>query len=51
MQAASTTEIAAVPRLSRSQVLVACGELALAIVLFLAVNVFHVLPVSESVCC
>lgn len=49
MEAASPTEIAAVPRRSRNQVLVASGELALAILLFLAVNIFHVLPVSESV--
>jgi hypothetical protein len=48
-QTAFTTEIEAAPRLSRRQVLIASGELALAIVLFLAVNIFHVLPVSEAV--
>jgi len=49
VQAASTTETAAVPRRSGKQVLVACGELALAILLFVAVNIFHLLPLSESV--
>jgi membrane protease YdiL (CAAX protease family) len=37
------------PALSRRQLLTACGELALAILIFLAVNIFHVLPVSEAI--